>query len=72
MFKTWTNSADDAELLARSLEAHLNEFADEVVAVSYDVRDKHRVLAVYRTIEPSQNDLAEAALAEAESVLDEM
>lgn len=71
MFKAWTDSADDPELLARSLEAHLNEFAAEVVAVSYDSGDKHRVLAVYRTIEPAVSDSAEAVLAEAESLLDE-
>lgn len=72
MFKTWTDSADSAELLARDLEAHLNEFAAEVVAVSYHVDRKHRVLAVYRVIEPPVSDAAEAVLAEAESVLDDI
>lgn len=51
MFKTWTASAEDLETAARELEAHLNEYADEVVAVTYAVAGAHRVLAVYKPVE---------------------
>ncbi|GAC1473096.1 MAG: hypothetical protein PVSMB7_26600 [Chloroflexota bacterium] len=51
MFRTWTTSADDAETVSRALEVHLNEFADEVVSVSYSVDGAYHVLAVYRGIE---------------------
>jgi hypothetical protein len=63
MFKTWTSSALDAETVARDLEAHLNEFAEEVVSVAYAVDSGHHVLAVYREIEPLA-DVAVVAVAE--------
>ena len=71
MFRTWVGAADTAEELARKLEAHLNEFADEVISVSYDVGDQHRALAVYRPVETT-SELAEAAVAEAEQVVEEV
>lgn len=63
MFKTWCASADQLETLARDLEAHLNEYADEVVAVSYAIGDAHAILAVYKPVEPG------ALVGEAEAVV---
>lgn len=52
MYQVWTASADSAEALEHKLEVQLNEFADEVVSVSYAVTDSggHHVLLVYRGI----------------------
>ena len=70
MFRAYTATAASAELLARQLEAHLNEYASEVVSVSYSVEAQvHRVLAVY--VELETGDVAEAALAAVEEVLEE-
>jgi hypothetical protein len=66
MYKTWVSSAADAETLARDLEVHLNEFASEVISVSYAVSNVHSVLAVYRDIDHS----TEAAVAVAEQIID--
>jgi hypothetical protein len=67
MFKTWTTSAADAETAARDLEAHLNEFAEEVISVAYAVERGHHVLAVYREIEPMADG---AVVAVAEQIID--
>ncbi|HLJ68894.1 MAG TPA: hypothetical protein VKX16_16175 [Chloroflexota bacterium] len=69
MYRTWTASAEDAESLARALEAHLNEFAEEVISVGYAVTGSHHVLAVYRELEGSLQ--AGAVVAVAEQILDE-
>jgi len=71
MYKTWTASADDGESVARGLEAHLNEFAEEVVSVCYAVAGQHHVLAVYRPLEPTIRGQEEAAVAVAEQIIDE-
>lgn len=70
MFKTWTSSAADPEILARSLEAHLNEFAQDVVAISYAVTDRHYVLAVYTEVLPLDDVVEEEAVALAEQIID--
>jgi hypothetical protein len=69
MFKTWTSSSREIESLARALEAHLNEFADEVVSVAYAVTDQHYVLALYKRVELSSQDRQEVAVAEAEHII---
>jgi hypothetical protein len=71
MYRTWVFSADDAESLARSLEIHINEFADEIVSVSYSVDTLHHVLVVYREIEAANMERAEAAVSVAEHIIDE-
>lgn len=70
MFRTWVHSDPDPEGLARALEAHLNEYAEEVLSVSYSVDRTHHVLAVYRGIETAGSARAEAALAEAEDIIE--
>ena len=70
MFKSWTTSADDAESLARNVEAHLNEHAEEVVSVSYAVTDKHRALLVYRPVEPTLGEQV-VAVTVAEHILEQ-
>ena len=71
MYKTWTGSATEASEVARALEAHLNEFADEIVSVSYAVGEEHCVLAVYRPIDMSHEAGEETAVAVAEQLLDQ-
>lgn len=63
MYVTWSHSAEDGDALARALEAHLNEFADEVISVSYAIDRAHHVLVVYRGIE-SVADAQVVAVAE--------
>ncbi len=70
MFKTWSCSAMDAESVARELEGHLNEYAEEVVSVSYAVNEGHHVLAVYREIEATLDEREEAAVSFAEQIID--
>jgi hypothetical protein len=70
MYKTWTGSAPQAESLARDLEAHLNEFAGEVVSVAYAVSDAHYVLAVYKLVETSAAEGAEVAVTTAEQIIE--
>lgn len=72
MYRSWVFSADDGETVARHLEAHLNEFADEVVSVSYAVTKRHHVLAVYRAIETALGDAAGEAVSVAEQIIDEV
>ena len=48
MFKTWSASGEDGETLARGLEAHLNEYAEELLGIGYAVGRRHYVLAVYK------------------------
>jgi UDP-2,3-diacylglucosamine pyrophosphatase LpxH len=72
MFKTWTSSSREIEPLARALEAHLNEFADEVVSVAYAVTDRHHVLALYKQVELSNEDHQEVAVSEAEYIIEEV
>ena len=72
MFKTWTDSNDEPESLARSLEGHLNEFADEVISVGYAVSEgQHFVMAVYRAVEANGDRRMEAAVDLAEDILEE-
>jgi hypothetical protein len=71
MFKTWSASDDDPEALARMVEGHLNEFAAIIESVSYSVaHGTHHVMAVYRPIEPLDDDHAEAAVSVAEDILE--
>ena len=68
MFRVWTSDDDDIDRLARELEAHLNEFADEVLSVSYAVDGVHRVLAVYRAVELTAESAE--AVAQAEEIVE--
>jgi hypothetical protein len=70
MYKTWTAAAIDPTLLARDLEAHLNEYADEVISVAYAIGQDHRVLAVYRAIDAASGAVQENAVSVAEQILD--
>ncbi len=70
MYKAWSASAQDVGTLARGLEAHLNEFAYEVVSVSYAIDKHHHVLAVYRPLEPDIGDSHEVAVSVAEQIID--
>ncbi|HEY8685808.1 MAG TPA: hypothetical protein VIO57_09395 [Chloroflexota bacterium] len=70
MFKTWTASSREIESLTRDMEAHLNEFADEVVSVGYAVTDRHHVLALYKSVELSSDDRQEVAVTEAEHIIE--
>jgi hypothetical protein len=70
MYKTWVSTAADEDTVARGLEAHLNEFAEEVISVSYSVAQKHHVLAVYRPIEPGFAEQHEIAVSVAEHIID--
>lgn len=70
MFKTYAASSRQIDSLTRDLEAHLNEFADEVVSVAYAVNDRHHVLAVYKTLELSIEDSQEVAVSEAEHIIE--
>jgi hypothetical protein len=69
MYKVWTASAAQATALARSLESHLNEYAEEIISVSYAVTDVHHVLAVYRMVDLTDGAGAEAAVAAAEELM---
>jgi len=69
MYRAWSVSASDPSMLARLLEAHLNEFAAEVISVGYAVTDAHHALAVYRALEVGEEPRVEAALAAAESIV---
>jgi hypothetical protein len=69
MFRVWTANDDDPEDLARRLEAHLNEFAAEVIDVSYSVRNSHFVMAIYRPVEPAVDARSEAAVSVAEEIV---
>lgn len=72
MFRTWTDSNIEPESLARALEGHLNEFADEVISVAYAVSEgQHFVLAVYRGVESNGDRHMEAAVDLAEDILEE-
>ncbi|MGI8826966.1 MAG: hypothetical protein ACR2JC_15240 [Chloroflexota bacterium] len=71
MYKTWTGEAANAESLARNLEAHLNEHAAEVIAVSYAVAGSHHVLAVYRELDGALDVHEEAAVTLAEQIIEE-
>lgn len=70
MYKAWSASAEDGRTLARGLEAHLNEFAHEVVSVSYAIDKDHHVLAVYKPVEPDVVQAQEAAVTFAEQIID--
>ncbi len=71
MFKTWTASDEDPETLARAVEGHLNEFAEEVVSVGYAVSaNVHHVLVVYRPVEVSRDGPIEAALSIVEEIVE--
>lgn len=71
MYRTWTGSASDAATVARALEAHLNEYASDVVSIAYSVEKEHYVLAVYRQLEASAEAGVEAAVAVAQHIIDE-
>lgn len=69
MYKTWATTARDREALARDVESHLNEFAAEVISVTYAVTDVHHALLVYRAIDTSVE--ADSAVAVAEQIIDD-
>mgnify|MGYP007001847817 CR=1 FL=1 len=73
MFKTWTATDDDLDTMARAVEGHLNEFAEEVVSVSYAIAEaKHHVLVVHRPVNLDLNDEAmEAVLTVAEEIVEQ-
>ncbi len=71
VFKTWTASDHDPEQLARTLEAHLSEFAQEVISVGYAVSDRHFVLVVYRPLEADHDHRLEAAVSVAEEIVEQ-
>ena len=71
MFKTWTASDEDPEALARAVEGHLNEFAEDVISVSYAIAGRHFVMVVYRQVEAAQNDRQEAAVSVAEEIVEQ-
>ena len=72
MYKSWCASAADQHTLSRDLEAHLNEYAQEVVSVSYAISRRHYVLAVYKPVEPGALRVEEAAVSEAELIIDQL
>jgi DNA-binding winged helix-turn-helix (wHTH) protein len=58
--------------LSRSLEAHLNEFAEDVVSVGYAVDGGlHSVLLVYRPVEASGDGELEAVVSVSEEIVDQ-
>ncbi|HEX8917744.1 MAG TPA: hypothetical protein VF898_04535 [Chloroflexota bacterium] len=69
MFKVWQGSAGNAETLARDLEAHLNEYADEVMSVSYAIAGNHFAIAVYRELDISAGHAV--AISAAEQIIDD-
>ena len=69
MFKTWSASGEDGETLARDLEAHLNEYAEELLGVGYAVGQRHYALAVYRPLGAAEPDEA-AAVTVATQIID--
>src|SRR5262245_35773685 len=69
VFEVWTAEDDNAEDLARRLEARLNEYAAQVISVSYTVADKHFVMAVYQPVQPLDDDALEAAVEVAEEIV---
>lgn len=71
MFKTWTASAKELPALARAVEGHLNEFAEEVISVSYAIAGaEHHVLVVYRPVELELDATLEAAVSVAEDIVE--
>ena len=70
MYKCWTCQGKDAGEAARSLEAHLNEFAAEVISVAYAVEGLHYVLAVYRAVDAAAPAAEEAAVSAAEHIIE--
>jgi hypothetical protein len=71
MLRVWTASADSADELAGNLESFLNEFAADVVSVSYTVTEAHHVLVVYRPFDLEAGKAEETAVALAEQIIDE-
>jgi hypothetical protein len=69
MYRSWTCSGEDGKSVARALEAHVNEFADEIVSVSYAVDREHHVLVVYREVGGLDEEPAQA-VAVAEQIID--
>jgi hypothetical protein len=69
-YETWTASDRDGETLARALEAHLNEFAERIISVSYAVNDQHHVLAVYEPVDPKLTGEEGAAVTVAEHIIE--
>lgn len=72
MFKTWAISGEELPALARAVEGHLNEFAEEVISVSYAIAadDQHHVLVVYRPVELEHDASLEAAVSIAEDIVE--
>lgn len=70
MYKCWTCEGKDAGEAARSLEAHLNEFAAEVISVAYAVDELHYILAVYRSVDAVAPAVEEAAVTAAEHIIE--
>jgi hypothetical protein len=71
MYKAWNASATSGALLARQLEAHLNEHASEVLSVSYSVAGEHFVLVVYRPVEIWEAATELAAIESATHIIEE-
>lgn len=71
MYKALTISATLPDELARGVEAHLNEFAAEIVSVSYAIGDGHHALVVYREIDTSGEAASDQAVAVAEQIIED-
>lgn len=70
MYKAWSTSASDGVVLARAVEAYLNEYAAEVLTVSYAIDQRHHVMVVYRPLDPEIYAREETAVAVAEQIID--
>ncbi len=70
MYVAWTASASTPEELARAVETQLNEYAEDIISVSYAVDHGHHALLVYRSIEPI-DATSVGAVAVAEQIIDE-
>lgn len=71
MYKVRTVAANDADGLARAVEAHINEYAEDVISVSYAIERQHIALLVYRPVNLASEAPVEEAVNVAEHILDE-
>ncbi len=71
MYKAWSAKAPEESELARAIELHLNEFAEEVISVAYAIGDQHYALVVYRPIDARELVSMQSALAEAVQIIDD-
>lgn len=70
MYKTWSTSAKDLETLERGLDSFLNEYVGTLISVSYAVSDRHFALVVYEPVAVEGGTREEAAVSEAEEILE--